>query len=595
MSDKDTQALTGARRLSVNATSRLSNLSASNTPKSKSGGATGIGQALAGSRKMSAVDATARLSMARNNVNPAEKVEVTTDQELKGWYMYDFANGAFFYSVLNFLPILIKNQALYKAQEDFCGECPNNEWAVDFDNQGSCALKAGCIHEGDSYTNQTCVEDGGEWSGEFKLEASKVNFLGITTGFASVSFMCTVISVVLQLFVFVGFGGLADYGDLRKKMFIGANTVGSLCCMLVMFGESIDMFWFNGLMMIIANVSYGFSVVFYNAYLPLLTMAHPDVAKVADSTNDESQIIDVINTVSSRISTRGFATGFTGQLIFLIINFAIFTFVPDGGFAARFNVALCGVWTMVFGGYCFMNIKTRPGPPLPAGETYISVSVKQVKKTIGSWRELPQLFLFLGSYFIFSDGCSTMAGAAAVFASIELKMASSDILLGILLVSIMAIASCIIWFKIEKMGMPPKWILITNLTILGCMPIYGMVAMTCQWEFYVMCAVFGLMTGSQQAYTRSLFSANVPQGHEAEYFSFYEVTDKGSAWAGPMIIGIVFDRTGNYRASFTSLLAFFVVGIFVLLFFDPKKAAEQCKAFEEKEKKQKNSGVDNTL
>eukprot|EP00519_Triparma_laevis_P013967 CAMPEP_0182493834 /NCGR_PEP_ID=MMETSP1321-20130603/2719_1 /TAXON_ID=91990 /ORGANISM="Bolidomonas sp., Strain RCC1657" /LENGTH=595 /DNA_ID=CAMNT_0024696703 /DNA_START=41 /DNA_END=1828 /DNA_ORIENTATION=+ len=595
MSDKDTQALTGARRLSVNATSRLSNLSASNTPKSKSGGATGIGQALAGSRKMSAVDATARLSMARNNVNPAEKVEVTTDQELKGWYMYDFANGAFFYSVLNFLPILIKNQALYKAQEDFCGECPNNEWAVDFDNQGSCALKAGCIHEGDSYTNQTCVEDGGEWSGEFKLEASKVNFLGITTGFASVSFMCTVISVVLQLFVFVGFGGLADYGDLRKKMFIGANTVGSLCCMLVMFGESIDMFWFNGLMMIIANVSYGFSVVFYNAYLPLLTMAHPDVAKVADSTNDESQIIDVINTVSSRISTRGFATGFTGQLIFLIINFAIFTFVPDGGFAARFNVALCGVWTMVFGGYCFMNIKTRPGPPLPAGETYMSVSVKQVKKTIGSWRELPQLFLFLGSYFIFSDGCSTMAGAAAVFASIELKMASGDILLGILLVSIMAIASCIIWFKIEKMGMPPKWILITNLTILGCMPIYGMVAMTCQWEFYVMCAVFGLMTGSQQAYTRSMFSANVPQGHEAEYFSFYEVTDKGSAWAGPMIIGIVFDRTGNYRASFTSLLAFFVVGIFVLLFFDPKKAAEQCKAFEEKEKKQKNSGVDNTL
>eukprot|EP00518_Triparma_eleuthera_P009223 CAMPEP_0182471984 /NCGR_PEP_ID=MMETSP1319-20130603/21320_1 /TAXON_ID=172717 /ORGANISM="Bolidomonas pacifica, Strain RCC208" /LENGTH=563 /DNA_ID=CAMNT_0024672599 /DNA_START=145 /DNA_END=1836 /DNA_ORIENTATION=+ len=560
---------------------------------SSTGGNT-LEQKFVASRKMSAVDATARMSIARNNVNPDQETEITTPQELNGWFMYDFANGAFFYSVLNFLPILIKNQALYEAQKGFCGTCPDNEWAVNFEQSGSCALQAGCI-QGNSYTNTSCLANDGEWSADFKLEAQKVNFLGIKTGYASVSFLCTVISVVLQLFVFVGFGGLADYGDLRKKMFMGANTVGSLCCIAVMFGEDTSMFAFNGAMMIVANVAYGFSVVFYNAYLPLLTMAHPDVTKVADSDADESALIETVNLVSSRISTRGFATGFTGQLIFLIINFALFTFIPDGGFAARLNVALCGVWTLIFGGYCFYHLKTRPGPPLPQGETYMSVSVKQVKKTIASWRELPQLFLFLGSYFIFSDGCSTMAGAAAVFASIELKMASGDILLGILLVSVMAILSCVIWFNIEKLGMPPKWILITNLIILGCMPIYGMVAMTCQWEFYLMCLIFGLMTGSQQAYTRSIFSANVPQGHEAEYFSFYEVTDKGSAWAGPMIIGIVFDRTGNYRESFSSLLAFFVVGIFFLLFFDPKKAAEQCKAFEERERAQKQGDENSKL
>ena len=497
-------------------------------------------------------------------------------------------------SVLNFLPILIKNQALFEAKKDFCEECPENEWAKNYEETGSCALSAGCM-EGSSYTNTSCLASDGYWEAELKLEAQKVNFLGINTGYASVSFLCTVISVFLQLIIFVGFGGLADYGDLRKKMFIGANTVGSICCLAVMLGEDSSMFSFNGAMMIIANVSYGFSVVFYNAYLPLLTMAHPEVIKVADSDADETELIAKVNMISSRISTRGFATGFTGQLIFLILNFVIFSFMTDAGLAARLNVALCGVWTLVFGSYCFYHLKTRPGPPLPQGETFMSVSVKQVKKTISSWRELPQLFLFLGSYFIFSDGCSTMAGAAAVFASIELRMESSAILLGILLVSVMAILSCVIWFQIEKLGMPPKWILIINLTILGVMPVYGMLAMTCQWEFYLMCAIFGLMTGSQQAYTRSIFSSNVPQGHEAEYFSFYEVTDKGSAWAGPMIIGIVFDRTGNYRASFSSLLAFFVVGIFFLLFFDPKKAAEQCKAFEEKERAAKKGKEDNQL
>jgi len=140
---------------------------------------------------------------------------------------------------------------------------------------------------------------------------------------------------------------------------------------------------------------------------------------------------------------------------------------------------------------------------------------------------------------------------------------------------------------------------VINLTILGLMPVYGMVAMTCQWEFYMLCLIFGLQTGSQQAYTRSIYASNVPQGHEAEYFSFYEVTDKGTAWAGPLVVSAVFDSTGNFRASFGALLSFFVVGIFVLLFFDPAKAAEQCKAFEARERKQKeaaaNAEINNAL
>jgi len=391
--------------------------------------------------------------------------------------------------------------------------------------------------------------------------------------------------------VFVGFGGLADYGNLRKTMFIGANTVGSICCILVWFGDETSLFWYNGVLMMIANVSYGFAVVFYNAYLPLLIAAHPDVTSVAETATDDQQIIDAANALSSKVSTRGFATGFCGQLIFLIFNFILLTVIPDGGLAVRINVMLCGFWTLVFGGYCFFHLKPRPGPPLPDGQNFVSVSFNQIVGTFASAKDLPQLFLYLLAYFIFSDGCSTLAGSAALFAAIELKMASADIMLGILLVSLSAIASCVIWFNVEKhFKLRPKTILILNLVILGCMPIYGIVAMTCQWEFYMMCLIFGLNTGSQQAYTRSIFSSIVPQGHEAEYFSLYEVTDKGTAWAGPLVVGAVFDATGNFRDSFGALLAFFVVGIFVLSFFDPEKAAAECKAFELKEKLTKKKG-----
>ena len=79
----------------------------------------------------------------------------------------------------------------------------------------------------------------------------------------------------------------------------------------------------------------------------------------------------------------------------------------------------------------------RPGHELPEDKGYIALSIENTVTTIKTAPYLPQLFLYLGSYFIFSDGCSTMAGAAATFAANELNMSSIFIILGILFVSIM--------------------------------------------------------------------------------------------------------------------------------------------------------------
>ena len=90
MSESDNVPL-AQRRVSVSATSRLSNLTSTSTTSNT------LDKMLAGSRKMSTVDATARLTVARNNVDSTKVIEITTPQELKGWFIYDFANGAFFY------------------------------------------------------------------------------------------------------------------------------------------------------------------------------------------------------------------------------------------------------------------------------------------------------------------------------------------------------------------------------------------------------------------------------------------------------------------------------------------------------------------
>jgi len=70
--------------------------------------------------------------------------------------------------------------------------------------------------------------------------------------------------------------------------------------------------------------------------------------------------------------------------------------------------------------------------------------------------------------------------------------------------------------------------------------------------------------GGSQALSRSLFAQLVPKGKEAEYFSIYEISDKGTSWLGPAFYGLALQWTGSYRAAILSLIVFFATGLAIL-------------------------------
>jgi UMF1 family MFS transporter len=70
--------------------------------------------------------------------------------------------------------------------------------------------------------------------------------------------------------------------------------------------------------------------------------------------------------------------------------------------------------------------------------------------------------------------------------------------------------------------------------------------------------------GGSQALSRSLFAQLIPKGMEAEYFSIYEISDKGTSWMGPAFYGLTLQWTGSYRVAILSLIVFFVVGLAIL-------------------------------
>ncbi len=82
--------------------------------------------------------------------------------------------------------------------------------------------------------------------------------------------------------------------------------------------------------------------------------------------------------------------------------------------------------------------------------------------------------------------------------------------------------------------------------------------------------------GGTQALSRSLFSVMIPKGREAEYFSLYEISDKGTSWVAPLIFGLVMQFTGSYQWAIVSLILFFLFGIAVLSRVNVQRGMEEA-------------------
>ena len=86
--------------------------------------------------------------------------------------------------------------------------------------------------------------------------------------------------------------------------------------------------------------------------------------------------------------------------------------------------------------------------------------------------------------------------------------------------------------------------------------------------------------GGSQAISRSLFAQIIPIGKEAEYYSFYEVSERGTSWTGPLIFGLVNQMFGDLRLGILALIFHFIAGLIVLPFVNVQKAMDDVKKYD---------------
>src|SRR5260370_10121582 len=168
-------------------------------------------------------------------------------RELFGWKMYDWANSAFYTTVVGalFSPYLTR-------------------------------------------LAQSAVGENGV--------VLDLGFLGAVTA-KSFPSLCVSISVGAQVFLLPILGALGDYSDLKKRLMALFCYIAVIANCLLFFIKD-DLYIWGGLLFIVANVCFGASIVFYNAFLPEI------------ATEDQAD----------KVSSRGYAYGYLGGALLLALN-----------------------------------------------------------------------------------------------------------------------------------------------------------------------------------------------------------------------------------------------------------------------------------
>jgi UMF1 family MFS transporter len=383
-----------------------------------------------------------------------------------------------------------------------------------------------------------------------------VYFLGLPIAPASYLAYCVSFSVGMQVLFLPILGAIADYSHLRKQMLMLFATLGAAATTLMFFVAD-GLWWLGGVLFVVANLSFGAAIVFYNAYLP--DIASPDRR---DS-----------------VSSRGFALGYLGGGLLLLANLIFFslreTLGLESGLVVRLNLASAGVWWLLFSQITFRTLRPRhPARQLPTGENYLTVGFKQLRRTLGEVKHFPHTVRYLIAYLIYNDGIQTVIAVSSVYGAEELKLDLSTLSGVILMVQFVAFGGAFLFNWIAGRWGTKNAILI-SLVIWSAVVIYAYAFLYTAVQFWVLGAVIALVLGGSQALSRSLFSQMIPPGREAEFFSFYEVSERGTSWLGPLVFGLVNQLFNSLRLGILSVILFFVVGLLALLVVDvPRAIAE---------------------
>lgn len=423
-------------------------------------------------------------------------------REQRGWYVYDWANSVFMTSVVT---VLI----------------------------------------GPYLSNLACVSAGAPDSAacsdrSLSLTPFGLDFLSLHPN--ALYPALTTLAILLQIVLLPVVGSMADHSRYKKRWLFWLAFGGSLCTVGLYFAGGGYMA--ASVLFVLANVLYGLSIVVYNAFLPEI------------ATPDERD----------RVSVTGWGIGYLGGALLLAVHLGLVTGADSLGIgtddAARLAFVSVGFWWAGFTVMAIRPLRNRYGALAARGRGRAEVgrSLREFGRTLKDMRRYPNTILFLLAFIFFNDGVQAAIRYAAPFATQDLGLAQDTLIVTILIIQFVAFGGALLTGRVAR-AIGAKNTVMATLVVWG-----GLVAAAYFLPagnvplFITMGVGIGLVLGGTQSLARSLYSQLIPRGREAEYFSLFQISDKGSTFLGSLAVTVAVSLTGGYRVAILSLLAFFVLG-----------------------------------
>lgn len=295
-----------------------------------------------------------------------------------------------------------------------------------------------------------------------------------------------------------------------------------------------------------------------------------------------------------RISSNGWAFGYVGGLVALVLMLTLFAegadtgrtllgispifgLDPDAREGTRFVGPLTAIWYAVFMIPFFLWVRDPKPTRLPRGA--VQQALSGLWQTIRKLPRTPSLFAYLTSSMFYRDALNGMYTFGGIYASGVLGWSVVDVGVFGILAIISGALFCWLGGKADaRFG--PKRVIVYSIYVLLFVAVsivfvsrgsvYGIPisadSMAPDVIFYILGALIGAAGGTLQSSSRGMMVRQANPARMAEAFGLYALAGKATSFVAPMLIGVATTISGSQQIGVSPLILLFLVGLLLLRF-----------------------------
>lgn len=392
------------------------------------------------------------------------------------------------------------------------------------------------------------------------------------------NFMWSVALAISYCFVVITapvFGAIMDFSGSKKK-FLFVTYLITVVASAALFFVSPGALFLGALFIGISNFGFASGENIVSAFLPEL--GPPESL--------------------GKISGYAWGLGYFGGIGSTLLVMAVTGSPGEGDFyesGKQWIGPITGIFFLLAGIPTFLLMKERAFKhSLPAGESYISIGFKRLRKTVSELGAFRDLLIFLVLYFFAYSGLAIVISFAFIYGDQVIQWDEGTPALMFALTNVSAAIGAVIFgFIQDRIGDKLTYNITLGIWAVAVYLIYDAVNVTIwingalgsayetQTVFLFIGSLAGLCLGATQSASRAVTGVFSPTSKAGEFFGFWGIATKLAAAIGIFSLGLLQYNVG-LRNAILLCGAFFIIGLIINLFTDEERGRRAAIEHEER-------------